>query len=380
MFKTKQTKKKSVLIAGILQPWNHPRMFEKGAKVLQENGWDCTVFGSSGNSNPVKSNGIRVITGDFMVGSWYSRIKAHLKVLRLCFALKPDVLHMHSPDLAWVGALNKIIRKNKYILDLHEDHFDNIKESYKKKIILIRLFKSLIWINEFLFFYFADTIIVAEESYTRILAKYPQKTIVVRNFALPFIPKQGSNSNPDNYILFYGTLSEEWGLFRAIEFWQSLNKYRKTNLVIAGYSAVNNTIGGKILGKVEPENLDSLTLLGVKEFVSPEKIRALISDSLFVLAPYNYAEHISLKVPSKVYETLACNRKIVLPSFFKFLQKSELTQGIIALDFTQNSEEIIKQMLGIIENPDNMKSYVDEQFWNWNTECLKLLDIYKKLS
>jgi len=37
-------------------------------------------------------------------------------------------------------------------------------------------------------------------------------------------------------------------------------------------------------------------------------------------------------------------------------------------------------MLGIIENPDNLKSYVDEQFWNWNTECLKLLDIYKKLS
>lgn len=380
MLKTKQTKKKSVLIAGILQPWNHPRMFEKGAKVLQENGWDCTVFGSSGNCNPINSYGIKAFTRDFIAGSWYSRLKAHFKVLWISIALKSDVLHMHSPDLAWVGALNKIIRNNKYIVDLHEDHLDNITEKYKKNVILMHLFKSLVWINEFLFFAFADTIIVAEESYTRILAKYPQKTIVVRNFALPIMTKQRSDSNPDNYILFYGTLSEEWGLFKAIEFWQSLNKYRKTNLVIAGYSAVDKTIGEKILGKVELENLDSLTLLGVKEFVSPEKIRALISDSLFVLAPYNYAEHISLKVPSKVYETLACNRKIVIPSFFKFLQKSELTQGIIALDFNQHSEEISKQLLGIFENPDNLKSYVDEQFWNWNIECLKLLDIYKRLS
>jgi len=380
MLKTKQTKKKSVLIAGILQPWNHPRMFEKGAKVLQENGWDCTVFGSSGNSNPVNSNGIRVITGDFIAGSWYSRLKAHFKVLRLCFALKPDVLHMHSPDLAWVGALNKIIRNNKNIIDLHEDHLDNVNENYKINFILNYLFKSLVGINEFLFFDFADTIIVAEESYSRVLNKYPQKTIIIRNFALPFIPKQKSYSNPENYVLFYGTLSEEWGVFKAIELWQTLNKYRKTNLVIAGYSAASNTIVEKILHKVEPKNLNSFTLLGVKEFISPEKIRTLISNSLFVLAPYQYAEHISLKVPSKVYETLACNRKIVLPSFFKFLQKSELTQGIIALDFTQNSEEIIKQLLGIIENPDNLKSYVDEQFWNWNTECLKLLDIYKRLS
>lgn len=232
---------KNVVLASILNPSLHTRLFYKQAQSLEKAGYSVTVIGL--NTTPEKtefySNHIRCIALPYFdrtnVLARYKRTK---EIQKLILSLNPDIVHLHTPELLPICPALK--KKNIHIIyDVHENYRKNIQFGryypfYLKPFLLTYLNYCQSFVRKYV-----DIIIYAELAYQNYLNHDVDKVFYVLNAFQPIQPSQEFllSFNPDTYdliLLYTGTIAKEWGIVKAIQTWEKLQKQYKTALIIAG--------------------------------------------------------------------------------------------------------------------------------------------------
>lgn len=230
-----------VVLASLLNPPLHTRIFYKEAQTLQQSGYTVTVIGL--NNTPEKTefyqNNIQCIALPyFKRTNFYARYQRRKEIENIILSLHPDIVHIHTPELL---PICPVLKKNKVkiIYDVHENYRKNIQEGkyypfYVKPFVL----RYLSYCEQFVHSY-TDAVVYAEYAYQNYLNYKPEKIFYVLNAYQPVEPATTFllSFDPNHYeliLLYTGTIAKEWGILNALYTWQYLQKKYKTALIIAG--------------------------------------------------------------------------------------------------------------------------------------------------
>jgi glycosyltransferase involved in cell wall biosynthesis len=168
------------------------RILRRECRSLAEAGYDVTLIARLPAIEPVGD--IRVVA----VGEARSRFdrmtRIATRVLRAARRERPDICHLHDPELLWVGLLLKLTG-HRVVYDVHEDVPKQIMNKFWLHPWARRLPSWLATVVEAVCGRLFDAIVAATPA---IAEKFPAaKTVVVQNFPERAIAEQGSSSIGD---------------------------------------------------------------------------------------------------------------------------------------------------------------------------------------
>lgn len=353
-----EIKKPSIVIASILKPANDTRMFEKMAKSLIATGkWDVTIIGY-GNTFDLGEINMHSL-GEFKRIS-FDRILAHLKALKFITRVKPKILIITTHELLNVAVTYKFFYGCKIYYDIQENYLLNLTSTstfpplIKYGIAYWVRFKE--WLSKpFIHHYF-----LAEKSYVSELSFIGKKFSVIENRCwLPENFHRKSGTSGKLKILFTGTIDDSTGIWESIELCRKMFLLNdKVELRIIGYCAIECT--RKLLLK-EIQNHPFISFVGLDKLVSHEIILEEISGASAGIVYYPPSKHNKDRIPTKVYEYLACQLPVILDASASWKDLVISNQAGIAVNF-QNSDAVL--LLKRLQESTFYTKPVAESLWN----------------
>lgn len=107
-----------ILVLSTAHQATDPRIFEKQCSSLASAGYDVTLLANAESTSTV--NGVRIEPLPVATSRAQRAVGHSLRALRLAIRNKPEVCHLHDPELAVVGLLLKTLGI-KVVYDVHED-------------------------------------------------------------------------------------------------------------------------------------------------------------------------------------------------------------------------------------------------------------------
>ncbi|MGC4022267.1 MAG: glycosyltransferase [Cyclobacteriaceae bacterium] len=321
---------------------DEPRMFERMGQSLASRGFDVYLIGTPSSSDQ-SFDGIKFIPHPKPERLSAKRVLVRFRILKEIFSLRPDILIISTHELLGVAILYKVLTGQKIIYDIQENYFKNIvhTNAFPKAVRLI--VASLVRLKETVASVFVSKFILAEQCYADEIKFIGKKYSVIENKCkvpdhFQRLPESGSIR-----LLFTGTLAESTGVFQAIDFAKHLNKIdSRITLTIVGYCALPNT-----LERIRSEITDSpfIQLIGGENFVSHAHIMKSISVAHFGLICYPPSPHIQNKIPTKLYEYLACQLPIIIQKHEHWEEMCSPYDAAISIDFNQfDTNGVMKEM------------------------------------
>jgi hypothetical protein len=361
-----------IVLASLLNPPLHARMFYKEALTLQKAGYEVTVIGR--NHTPEKTefyqNGVHCIgLPYFKRSNFYARYQRKKEIQQLILSLNPDIVHIHTPELL---PLCPILKKNKIkiVYDVHENYRKNIQSTkyypfYLKPFVLLYLSHC-----EHFAYKYADAVIYAENSYQNYLNLSENKVFYVLNAYQPIEPATefllSFNANNYDLILLYtGTIAKEWGILNALQMWEKLQQKYKTALIIAGSGIFRELPLHKDIYLYPVENyLPYAHIVRTLEEIS--KFR----HKVFGLMLYEPLPSIMECLPTKWFEFVYYRIPILYTdsSYWNSLNR-ELNFGLSDLEYNTIS-------LPLNYYPLSDESYIP---YTWDKQKETLLEVYQNL-
>src|SRR5260221_117393 len=140
-------------------------------------------------------------------------------------------------------------------------------------------------------------------------------------------------------LIFTGTIAESTGIFQAIELAKKLHSAEsKIRLIIIGYCAQP-----KVLRQIEMEVSQNsfISLIGGKDLIPHSSIMNAICTASFGIVHYPLSPHTENKIPTKLYEYLACQLPILLQNHKPWVEMCAPFNSAITIDFEQPAVELI---------------------------------------
>lgn len=360
----------------MLNPAIHTRIFYKLALSQQKTGHSVVIIGQSSRQSPFQQEGIEVIPlGKFNRLS-FKRFFAGFKILRLATKEKADAFCIHTPELLWLGLFLKWTKRTTLLYDMHEDYRVTIRNAEHYPAWLRRPLAACIRGWERFCLRWIDGVSYAELTYDNVLGVEDGKKVVLRNtfrgerrekrVETEHKGKSELESESDgDYMLYTGTLADDWGIWETIDWWEKLNEVKVIKLVMAGFS-----FDGRLIERIEERIQQSpfaerFELVGGRDYVPYEQIVQLIENCSFGTAFYKIKPHIIGKVPTKFYEYMAFDKPLLFTkeSFWEdFNQKNQLGIAI-------SGNEAPKHVLNQLENW-NVKH--DPSTYSWSHDALRM--------
>ncbi len=332
-------KKRRIVLASLLKPVNDTRMFEKMGVSLERSGqYDVHIIGYPSTTNWSESNVRFHLLPKFKRIS-FDRILSRLKVLQLVIKLKPELLIVTTPELLGVAILIRILFGAKIIYDIQENYWRNILFTNAFPKGTRTIIACLVRFKEIIASPFITQFILAEKGYLNELTFIKNKFIVIENKCQ--IP-QGFQRNPNNdfiQLIFTGTIAESTGIFQVIGLVKKLHVAElKIRLTIIGYCAQP-----KVLRQIEMEVSQNsfISLIGGKDLIPHSSIMNAIGTASFGIVYYPLSPHTENKIPTKLYEYLACQLPILLQNNKPWEEMCFPFNAAITIDFEQPAVELI---------------------------------------
>ncbi len=359
----------------VLNPARHSRIFFKEALSQVEAGHEVVVIGQGKEGEDRVEKGIRVLsTGTFHRLS-RRRWTARQWMLDLAAPLQADIYWIHAPELLPVGQDLKAQRPGtRIVYDVHEDYPANIRAHYPRP--LAGRLAGLVERSHRSFGRWGDAVVYAEDCYDGMIPFPLTHTRILRNKFRPSAPENGGGANlPRPYLLYTGTLAREWGVLRALEFWQQLRTVVELDLVMAGHTH-DEAVLEEMANYVEGAGLQShYHLEGGLEYVPHERIVQLIRGCVAGTAFYAPLPHLLPKVPTKWYEYMACHAKLF---YSRTEQLDRLNQRIgfgQPVDFPLSWEDRAAWESYLSTTPPEFP----REEWSWETEARQMNALIKQL-
>ncbi|MBX2916981.1 MAG: hypothetical protein KF856_17055 [Cyclobacteriaceae bacterium] len=336
-------KKRRIVLASILKPVDDTRMTEKlGATLAQVEGNEVYVIGYPSRTETSPDSITSLPLKPFTRIS-FGRMLAPLAVLKKCVQVKPEVLIVNTHELMIISIINRILFGTIILYDIQENYARNILHTPAFPPLLRPLLAGWVRLKETLLTPFFNGIILAEKCYEQELPFVRKNYVVVENKAI--LPKHFLREPPSNKIklVFTGTLAEGTGVFQAIRFTQKLHQLNpKVELEIIGYCALPASLL-KIRSAIAGCTFIKLT--GGDQLVPHHQIMEAIRTASFGIICYAPAPHIKDKVPTKVFEYLACELPILLQPEPKWVELCTPCCASIQVDFNDPDVHVINTQL-----------------------------------
>ncbi len=272
-----------------------------------------------------------------------ARIGARLKTLQFFIKVKPELLIVTTHDLLGVAILIRILFGTKIIYDIQENYWRNILFTNAFPPIIRSVIALFVRLKELVTAPFVSHFLLAEKCYANELGFIKDRFLVIENKCrLP----EGFRRKPDNdfiQLIFTGTIAESTGVFKAVELVKKLHAIEsKIRLAIIGYCAQPNVLRAI---KTEVSQNKFITLTGGDEFVSHGVIMDAIASANFGMISYPISPHIENKIPTKLYEYLACELPILLQNHTPWIDTCDPFKAAIIVDFDKaDLQSILNQI------------------------------------
>ncbi len=334
--------KRRILLASVLKPVDEPRMFERMGQSLAANGYEVFIVGFPPSSSKL-IDGIHFLPHDKFNRISLVRLKVRFKILKHAFSIKPDVFIVCTHELLGVAMLYKILSRGKIVYDVQENYWNNIIHTGVWPKIIRPLIAALVRLKEIIASPLFSKFLLAEKCYETELPFSKRKSVVVENKCR--VPnnflRQPSSKNME--LIFTGTISESTGIFQTIELTKKLHAIEPgIRLRILGHCPLPKT-----LSMIESEiaSYPFISLLRGKEFISHDKIMEAIASAHFGIVFYPTSPHTENKIPSKLYEYLACQLPMLLQDNRKWTDLCEPFDSAITIDFNKPDPAFILRLM-----------------------------------
>lgn len=325
-----QDKKTSILLASVLKPVDEPRMCARIGQSLVKNGYAVFIAGFPPSSNK-SVHGITFLPHPKFNRLSVSRIKARFSTLRKAFSVKPTIFIITTHELIGIAILYKLFTGKKIVYDVQENYWRNIRYTNAWPKFIRPLMAFLVQCKERIASPFFSKFFLAEKCYADELPFSRGRSIVIENKCAMPSEFQRNPSKEIMQLIFTGTIAESTGIFEAIDLTKKLHQLEpRVRLTIAGHCPQPLTL--KMLEK-EIKGSPFIQLTGGKDFVPHDEIMATIATANFGIISYPTSRHTENKIPSKLYEYLACQLPILLSDNKRWAELCAPTSSAIVVNF-----------------------------------------------
>ena len=336
-------KKRRIVLASILKPVNDTRMFEKiGVSLAQSSEYEVHIIGYPIDASISESN-IHFHPLPRFKRLSVGRFAARLKTLKFIIKVKPEILIVTTSELLGVAVLIRILFGTKIIYDIQENYWRNILYTDAFPKIIRPLIASFVRLKEWATSPFFSRFLLAEKCYAYELGFLKNKFVVIENKCkVPYDFHRVPNKEFIE-LIFTGTLAESTGIFQAIDLSKKLHTVEsKIRLTIIGYCAQQ-----KVLTQIEDEVSKNsfIRLVGGRNLVPHSEIMNAIATANFGIIRYPVSRHTENRVPTKLYEYLACQLPILLQNHKPWVETSNPFDASIEINYENpDIESILKQI------------------------------------
>jgi hypothetical protein len=343
------TKQAKITIASVLKPLKDPRAYYRfGLSLRETNKYQINIIGFS-TKNETDEKNIKFSTLFCKQRNHYSRSFSNLKLLKILFRDKPDVIILSTFELLPAGVLSKFFFKTQLIYDIQENHYLNIQLNLTQSGIGKFLSKSLVNIIESCSKPWIDHFFFAEACYPDELPTLVPYTVLENKFFGENCPATSAKElkGHQSRFLISGTLTKVYGILGGIQWFKKINEqYPETTLHIIGHAtmpAYQTQI--ESLAKGHP----SISLEISESPIPYASILKAYHHADIILMPYYQIPSIQPKIPSKLYESIA----LLKPCLFS---PNQIWKSFVArypagmeIDFTdlsnaqENFQDFLKQ-------------------------------------
>ncbi len=353
------------------------RVFHRECAELAKSGYEVHLFATGKGANVYQEKGVFIhpLPECSSRGSRYARLS---HVAKMAAALKPDVFHVHEPDL--LGPVIGKAGSRPVIYDVHESFADVLDESdwipkWAKPVVRIAWDK---WERR-LVRRCAAVVVVTETIANRyyslnrnvsVISNYPD----LRSLAdCPTVERDGMT------CVFTGSLTPERGFAQIFEALAILKaRGLCVPLELAGGALSDDYLislwnNAKHLGIS-----DQITYHGV---ISQSEALYLQNKASIGLVTYLPFRNCMSGLPNKLLECMALGLPVVFSHFPNYREVAEKAGAGIMVDPT-NSEQIADAIQYFIQNPKRAQQMgeagrrVVQERHNWDAESAKLLKMY----
>jgi glycosyltransferase involved in cell wall biosynthesis len=416
----------------LLNPAIHSRIFFKMALSQVHAGYRVSIIAQDAAAHPYMREGVQIVPiGVFGRMSWRRRSSVG-KVRRLAMSLQADIYQVHTVELLPMAhKLKRLLPGSRVLFDMHEDYIGNIRFGdyygvWVKPMLLRRVGAILGDYPRW-----GDGLILAEDCFAGLVDFDADRTMVVRNkYKAPWavqgaatgtaatrlatlgaatadshqvenephpttvVGAKGAGEAPVStssdlaamtlrgmpYILHSGTIAENWGIFKAVELWERLNRLQPIGLVVAGHGQDRELLAELSLRVASTGFQDRFLLAGGADYLPFEEVVKYIQGCTFGLALYAPKENIKDRIPTKFYEFMAHQKPLIFsenPAWDALNGRFPFGMSITwPLD-----QEAISKMEGIIQEGAIAccPQPVPEAVWSWDYEAQSMLQLISKL-
>ena len=311
-----------------------------------------------------------------------------------------DFLHVHDLPLAGTCYLFKAKVKRNLILDLHENYPEALKTWFLwKKNPFIRL-KNTIFMNpaqwskkeEKYCNKYDKVICVVDEMKEKLVSKFDidaNKMLVVSNHEKKsFIDNFTKNTSQnviakDTFSITYvGGFGPHRGLDIAIKGMSTIvRSIPNARLFLIGKGS--NDVENKLKEIVKENKVeDHVKFVGYRPFT---EVSAIMSASSINIIPHKADEHTNNTIPHKLFQIMLSNSMLLVSSCKPLKRIVEKYDAGLVFE-AGNSQDFSDKVIEVFTNFDkisykkvNAFKAVMEKGENWDTESLKLIQLYDKL-
>ncbi|MEQ1586541.1 MAG: glycosyltransferase [Cyclobacteriaceae bacterium] len=325
-------KKRRIVLASILKPVDDTRMFEKiGVSLSKVSDYEIFVIGYPTQGAYKNHQSVTQLPLKSFKRISLGRVYASWQIMKIIYKVKPELLVVNTHELLIVGILNRIFFGTRIIYDIRENYWRNILHTKAFPVPFRPFLAALVRLKEKLTAPFFLGFFLAEKTYEKELDFLGNRYVVLENkMAVPDGFKRSIQGEKIR-LLFSGTLAESTGVFEAIILAKKLHQVdSKIELVIIGFCALPST-----LTEIQKEiaGMPFITLIGGDRLVPHNQILDAIATSDFGIICYPPSHHIENRIPTKLYEYLACRLPIILPNQEPWVEIYKPCQAALEVDF-----------------------------------------------
>jgi glycosyltransferase involved in cell wall biosynthesis len=356
------------------------RVFERECVSLADAGYEVHLLANSSRSEPFLRSGVHIHPVP-VFRTRTERIRARNRVAESAARLKPDLYHVHEPEL--LGATLKRAGNRPVIWDVHETYLNEIKvKDWLPK--MLRPLVKFAWDRR-------EKSLIKECAAVIPVSKwlaeryYPlhSRVVVLNNF--PLMPKlnPAPAKRTPGTLVFTGTIAPNRGVLDVIRA-MAILKQKSINVT---FELAGTPVSGDYLNSL----LQEAGQLGVAEQIhfhghlSLENARKLQKKSAIGMVPHLESEGNLFGYPVKLLEFMMNGLPLVYSDIPVFRAVAGAFDAGIAVepsrpDRIARAVETLLSDPGMAEAKGTNGMHAVYQHFNWTSESPKLLTLYRELT
>lgn len=361
------------------------RILEREARTLSEAGYRLSVIAR----HPAREtlNGIDIVPVRTSRTRFDRLIVSPWSALRQCLALKPNIVHIHDPELIPVGLVLRLLRRT-VIYDVHEDLPKQIiHKDWIPRVLRTKLGGAIAWLEPLPLRRFNLVVVVSPPVRDRLSAHNVTRTLLLRNFprrddyAHPpaiAVDQPSIDIHPDHVrIVYCGAITGVRGAREMVAAIGNCDPSLHARLILAGPCASD------LLTELQGmQGWAATTYLGR---IPPAEVPALLASSYLGLAVLHPIPNYVGETPTKLFEYMAAGLPVICSDFSPYdvtVASYRCGQLLDPYDIAA----ITRAIENLIRNPQLAREMgargvrAVHEVYNWETESVGLITAYDQLS